>query len=178
MLVLRGGEGSRDGPGEDSGDMAEPNELAFIKLADAYCQEGLSADAIRLCRDGLKAHPNSVRGRVSLVRALLSGGMIEEAAVELSRARALSPVDSEVLAAAREIEIARTTKTDAPGPEQPDPLASQTLASLYATQGDEARATEILKTVAGRRRQAHLDLLLAYRRAVQAPRIGRTDARG
>jgi Tfp pilus assembly protein PilF len=150
--------------------MAEPNELAFIKLADAYCQEGLSADAIRLCRDGLKAHPNSVRGRVVLVRALLSEGLIEEAAVELSRARALSPVNSEVLAMAREIEIARATKTDAAPSTEPDPLASPTLASLYASQGEEARATEILKTVAGRRRQAHLDLLLAYRRAAQGPR--------
>lgn len=155
--------------------MAEPSQLAFVKLADAYRQEGLSADAVRLCREGLAAHPDSLLGRVILVRALIAEGAIEDAAVELARARALSPVDPAVLEAAREVEIARKAGADTAAPPEggPDPLASPTLAALYASQGEGGRAAEILKTVAGRRRQAHLDLLQAYRRVAQRPRAER-----
>lgn len=155
--------------------MAEPSQLAFVKLADAYRLEGLSADAVRVCREGLTAHPDSLLGRVSLVRALLAQGAIEDAAVELARARALSPVDPGVLEAAREVEIARKAGADTAAPPEggPDPLASPTLAALYASQGEGGRAAAILKTVAGRRRQAHLDLLLAYRRAAHHPRAER-----
>ncbi|MBI2163491.1 MAG: tetratricopeptide repeat protein [candidate division NC10 bacterium] len=69
----------------------DPQSRVFAQLADAYRKEGLLDEAIRICRDGLVAHPNYVSGRVVLGRALLEQGALEEAEAEFRRVLELAP---------------------------------------------------------------------------------------
>ncbi len=69
----------------------DPQSRIFAQLADAYRKEGLLDEAIRICRDGLAAHPTYVSGRVVLGRALLEQGVLEEAEAEFRRVLELAP---------------------------------------------------------------------------------------
>jgi len=69
----------------------DPQSRIFAQLADAYRKEGLLDEAIRICRDGLAAHPTYVSGRVVLGRALLEQGALEEAEAEFRRVLELAP---------------------------------------------------------------------------------------
>lgn len=69
----------------------DPQSRVFAQLADAYRKEGLLEEAIRICRDGLVAHPTYVSARVVLGRALLEQGALEEAEAEFRRVLELAP---------------------------------------------------------------------------------------
>lgn len=69
----------------------EPSSLVFAALAEAYRRRSMLESAVRVCRKGLRYHPNYASGRVALARAYADGGEIEHALRELSRAVALAP---------------------------------------------------------------------------------------
>ena len=47
----------------------DPSSRVFAPLAEAYRKAGLLDEAIDICRDGLRVHPNFIGGRVALARA-------------------------------------------------------------------------------------------------------------
>lgn len=47
----------------------DPSSRVFAPLAEAYRKAGLLDEAIEICRDGLRIHPNFIGGRVALARA-------------------------------------------------------------------------------------------------------------
>ncbi len=47
----------------------DPASRVFAPLAEAYRKAGLLDEAIDICRDGLRVHPNFIGGRVALARA-------------------------------------------------------------------------------------------------------------
>ena len=172
-------------PNGDARAAADPSESSFIRLAEAYRREGLLADAIRICREGLTRCPTSLRGRILLGQSLLEQGAIPLAMAEFDRVEREASGNPEILALLREarrsvspqptdaIESAEASEpwiglpeTDRDPASEPgvlfldfseppdaggqpamnapvDPLASSTLAALYADQGDPARAEAI-----------------------------------
>jgi hypothetical protein len=157
--------------------MLDPGETSFFELAEAYRTEGLLADAIRLCREGLARYPDALRGRLILARSLLAAGDVSQAALELAWVRATAPEHPEVVEVARELASRRSREhapvsgePASPSGEEADPLASPTLAGLYASQGDDVRAAAIHKELRARRQQDHLHLLEAYRGAARRAR--------
>lgn len=172
-------------PNEDARAAADPSESPFIRLAEAYRREGLLADAIRICREGLTRCPASLRGRILLGQSLLEQGATPSAMAEFDRVEREASGNPEILALLREarrsvslqptdaIDLAEASDpwtgtlgadhdlASEPGvlfldfSEHPDaggqlsrnapvdPLASSTLAALYADQGDPARAEAI-----------------------------------
>ena len=91
----------------------DPQSRIFAQLADAYRKEGLLDEAIRICRDGLAAHPTYVSGRVVLGRALLEQGALEEAEAEFRRVLELAP--DNLLALRTLGEIQQRRRADAGG---------------------------------------------------------------
>jgi len=163
----------------------EPGSRVFAQLAEAYRKEGLLDEAIRICREGLEAHPGYTAARVVLGRALVERGALNEAERELRRVLAeapdnllairllgdvlsrqgrlhearelyrkaltLNPQDRE--SQAHLLDLEKRGAAPSPEPEQvvppraADPLASPTLAALYASQGYEEMAERLYEQV-------------------------------
>lgn len=81
---------------------ADPSESSFIRLAEAYRREGLLADAIRICREGLTRCPTSLRGRILLGESLLEQGATPAAMAEFDRVEREASGNPEILALLRE----------------------------------------------------------------------------
>lgn len=125
-----------------------------MQLAEAYRQEGLLDDALRILRDGLTREPGSISGRLALARLRLEQTAFDEALAEAERIEELAPDSLEVLELKAQILWLRRASPPAPearsrqapeivaGPSAG--LASPTLAALYAAQGYTERA-EALK---------------------------------
>ncbi|MGE0359781.1 MAG: tetratricopeptide repeat protein [Vicinamibacterales bacterium] len=62
---------------------ADPASIAFAQLAEEYRRAGQTEEAVRICRDGLTRHPGYLSARVTLGRALLDLGQLDEARHEL-----------------------------------------------------------------------------------------------
>ena len=76
----------------------DPASIAFAELAEAYRRDGRFHEAIETCRAGLTRHPSYAGARVTLGRALLDAGRLDEAEEEIERALEAAPHN---LAAAR-----------------------------------------------------------------------------
>jgi tetratricopeptide (TPR) repeat protein len=62
---------------------ADPRSRVFAPLAEAYRKAGLLDEAIEICRDGIRHHPNFIGGKVALARALFDKGDYESTVKEL-----------------------------------------------------------------------------------------------
>jgi tetratricopeptide (TPR) repeat protein len=114
----------------------------FVHLADAYRKEGLLDDAIRICRDGLEAHASCASGRLVLARALFDRGLFQAARSECNRILHIQPAHPEAIQLLTAIPADGDPAGEGIGWKL-DPLASPTLAALYAAQGDTAAAEAI-----------------------------------
>lgn len=63
----------------------EPNPLIFLQLAEEYRKESHYDDALRVCRDGLKRHPNYWSMRVAVGRIYSEMGDLDKAREELEK---------------------------------------------------------------------------------------------
>ena len=61
----------------------EPHSRVFAPLAEAYRKAGLLDEAIDICRDGLRIHPNFTGGRVALARAFFDKRFYDDVVKEL-----------------------------------------------------------------------------------------------
>ena len=61
---------------------ADPASIAFAQLAEEYRRAGNYHEAVNYCRNGLARHPGYLSARVTLGRALIELGVIDEAVRE------------------------------------------------------------------------------------------------
>lgn len=61
----------------------DPASIAFAQLAEECRRAGLVEEAVAICRAGLARHPSYLSARVTLGRALLESGRLDEAQAEL-----------------------------------------------------------------------------------------------
>jgi predicted Zn-dependent protease len=78
----------------------DPTSIAFAQLAEELRRNGDAAEAIEVCRAGLRLHPDYLSARVTLGRALLALNEPDAAQDELARVLTSAP---ENLAALRAI---------------------------------------------------------------------------
>lgn len=69
----------------------DPASIAFAQLAEECRRAGLTSEAVDIARAGLTIHPAYLSARVTLGRALLQMGQVDEAHTELSRVVAAAP---------------------------------------------------------------------------------------
>jgi tetratricopeptide (TPR) repeat protein len=64
---------------------SDPASIAFAQLAEEYRRAGQLTEAVDTCRAGLREHPDYISARVTLGRALLALGRLDDAAGELQQ---------------------------------------------------------------------------------------------
>jgi tetratricopeptide (TPR) repeat protein len=69
----------------------DPASIAFAQLGEEYRRAGRSREAIETCRAGLSRHPGYLSARVTLGRALLDVGELDEAERELKEVLRVAP---------------------------------------------------------------------------------------
>lgn len=72
---------------------ADPASIAFAQLAEEYRRAGAAAEAVAISRTGLSHHPGYLSARVTLGRALVEMGRLDEAAAELSTVVQAAPTN-------------------------------------------------------------------------------------
>ena len=77
--------------------------IAFAHLAEAYRRAGQLDDAVQTCRRGLAIHPGFLSAKLTLGRALLTLGYLDEAGAELEAVVAGSPDSVAALRALGEV---------------------------------------------------------------------------
>jgi tetratricopeptide (TPR) repeat protein len=155
----------------------DPASIAFAQLAEEYRRAGQLAEAVETCRAGLLTHPDYSSARVTLGRALLALGRLDDAAAELQRVVDAVPGN---LAARRALAEAcrrqgRTrealehfTAARALAPHEPDLERITTdLSRALATQAPDA------EPAAGRHDAATLAALEQWLEAIHAVRADR-----
>ncbi len=70
---------------------ADPNSRMFVQLAEEYRKAGLLENAVEICEEGLKKHPQYPSARVALGRALLESESFDRAAEEFESVLAQVP---------------------------------------------------------------------------------------
>lgn len=70
---------------------ADPASIAFAQLAEECRRAGAPEEAVAICRAGLAHHPGYLSARVTLGRALMELGSLDEAAVELNTVAQQAP---------------------------------------------------------------------------------------
>ncbi len=70
---------------------ADPASIAFAQLAEECRRLGNNDDAVAICRAGLAHHPDYLSARVTLGRALVELGRLDEAQTELMLVLNLAP---------------------------------------------------------------------------------------
>jgi tetratricopeptide (TPR) repeat protein len=61
----------------------DPASIAFAQLAEEHRRAGQFAEAVEVCRAGLAIHPSYLSARVTLGRALIELGQLDDARAEL-----------------------------------------------------------------------------------------------
>lgn len=69
----------------------DPASIAFAQLAEEYRRAGQCSESIDVCRAGLAVHPGYLSARVTLGRALLEIGALDEARRELEQVLRSAP---------------------------------------------------------------------------------------
>jgi len=70
---------------------ADPASIAFAQLAEECRRKGDNDEAVAICRAGLAYHPDYLSARVTLGRALVELGRLDEAQTELTLVLTLAP---------------------------------------------------------------------------------------
>lgn len=115
----------------------DPASIAFAQLAEEYRRAGQFERAVEVSRQGLAVHAGYASARVTLGRALLQSGRLDEARVELQRVLESAPENLAAIRGLAEVhhrhgELAEaialydTALTLAPN----DPEIEQTIADL------------------------------------------------
>jgi len=157
---------------------ADPASIAFAQLAEEYRRAGQTEEAVRVSREGLTRHPGYLSARVTLGRALLDLGQLNDARTELQFVATEAP---ENLAAVRGLAEIFHREGDAASAleyfqralslARHDPELEEIVQQLSRQVGAEAGPSNGLSF-----EEAHQELLSAADRVPLAPAAATPDA--
>lgn len=91
----------------------DPTSIAFAQLAEELRRAGANEEAVNVCRAGLTRHPGYLSARVTLGRALIEVGQLDEALAELSTVATAAPDNLAAMRGLAEIHQRRGELADA-----------------------------------------------------------------
>src|SRR3990172_7974061 len=91
----------------------DPASIAFAQLAEEYRRAGQYTEAVDVCSAGLAVHPGYLSARITLGRALLELGQVDDAQRELERVAKSAPENLAALRGLAEIHHRRGNLAEA-----------------------------------------------------------------
>jgi len=92
---------------------SDPASIAFAQLAEECRRAGANDEAVSTCRAGLAYHPDYLSARITLGRALVELGRLDEAQAELTLVLNAAPDNLPAIRALAELHQQRGEMTDA-----------------------------------------------------------------
>ncbi len=136
----------------------DPASIAFAQLAEECRRAGLLQESIDVCQRGLALHPGYLSARVTLGRAFLQLGQLDDAQRELEQVRRSAPENLAAIRGLAEIHHTRGAVDDAHtyysialdlAPNDPELERSvAALASAVARRAEVATDTRAVRTLA------------------------------
>ena len=149
----------------------DPSSIVFAPIAEFFLKYNMLDEALKVCRAGIKRHPNLVMGRVVMAKIHLRRGNWEEAEEELRAALSVVPRNPAAMSLMDEIASVREReraeggdahrarqfvplKAESPVEQSiPSPKESSlswqtaTMAGIYASQGHIEQARNIYNAI-------------------------------
>ncbi|MFA4873750.1 MAG: tetratricopeptide repeat protein [bacterium] len=139
----------------------DPSSIVFAPISEYFLMYDMPDAALKVCREGLKRHPNLVSGRIVMARIHIKRGNWEEAESELNRVLSVVPENQMAKRLMREVDLLRSeeradVQAHAPAASPPAPSDAGvrykswntvTMASIFASQGHYDRAREIYNSI-------------------------------
>ena len=140
----------------------DPSSILFAPVAEFFLMYGMVDDALNVCREGLRRHPELVSGRIVMAKIHLRRENWDEAEAELRRALGIVPenrtaremmerIDAKRVAEgeALKVEAERSDGFDDFALDRTDEQSWQTItmADIFARQGHSDRARRIYQTI-------------------------------
>ena len=143
----------------------DPASLAFAQLGEEYRRGGHLAEAIGVCRAGLEHHPTYLSARVTLGRALIDAGQLDEAQAELDQVLRAAPDNLAAIRGLADLHQRRQeggSQSGASGASSPDAIVPPPLPPCdLATLGADAEFARALETLDALPRDLHVPELPA-----------------
>ncbi|MBI4124731.1 MAG: tetratricopeptide repeat protein [Deltaproteobacteria bacterium] len=127
-----------------------PSSVVFAPIAEYFLHYGLLEDAIKVCQEGLKHHPDMVSGRLSLAKAYLRQKEFPKAQRELRRVLELVPNQEKALELMGQIqnrEAPAQPSPQSPPKSQAASWQTVTMAKIFAAQGHIDQAREVFQFI-------------------------------
>lgn len=125
---------------------SDPASIAFAALAEEYRRAGRFEEAIDTCTAGLVRHPSYLSAHVTLGRALIDVGRLEDASNELQHVLKLAPENLAAIRGLAEIHDRLGVEADTHPPEEAAETSSapeMTVAEIHAASGFSSHETEV-----------------------------------
>ena len=133
-----------------------PDSVVFASIAEFFIHYGLIDDALKVCREGLRRHPNLISGRIVMAKVHLKRGNYEEAEEELRRVLRLAPHNQDAQDLILRIQAEKSALHSETPPlsvelDKPRSVSSEwqtvTMAKIYAAQGHKEEAERIFHSI-------------------------------
>lgn len=142
----------------------DPSSIVFAPIAEYFLIYGMVDDALKVCREGLKQHPELVSGRIVMARIHMRRGNWEEALAELNRALSIVPENPMARRLVTEIGLLRNREKSNERAAYQHLAATDlaelcggssswntmTMANVFASQGHYSHAREIYRSILDR----------------------------
>jgi tetratricopeptide (TPR) repeat protein len=141
----------------------DPSSVVFAPIAEYFLMYDMLDAALKVCREGLKQHPNLVSGRIVMSRIHIRRGNWEEAEAELNRVLSVVPENQMARGLIREIDARRSEERvvapsagrmeHSPAARNMESLSSWntvTMAGIFASQGHLEKARGIYRAILDR----------------------------
>lgn len=124
----------------------DPASIVFAPIAEYFLHYGHVQDAVKVCLEGLKHHPDLVSGRLALAKAYLRQKEFRRAREELRRVLELVPGQEKALELMEQVQ-GQLQPAPAPPPSAPSRWQTVTMAKIYAAQGHIDQAREVVQAI-------------------------------
>ena len=130
----------------------DPASIVFAPIAEYLLAYGLAADAIKVCHEGLKHHPQSISGRLALAKAYFREKEWALSKEQLKLVLNAIPAQEKALELWEKLERelvppAVEALKEAEAPKKVSSWETLTMAKIFAAQGHVEKARQVYEAI-------------------------------